>query len=283
MPEQRLCYPYRARQAHIGSMKRRHKRNVRESSQPRPDDAAREPPMSVYRLRLETPAGTHGLNEIGTEETNEGKFRLPRRCDVARHVAGVRELLVSARRIAKPVDRHSFHLFGGRDSSGGGRHDVDLHILAAQGNREAQDERASGVPFPSRERVREKQYVHGYLVVVVSRSRERSSIRAASWLSSARCAAINSPMSPVAKKTLPTVRHVSTRLMSGLKPTPPMTRQRMAMMPTSTPTTNKAAPSMPNSRRGLRANRSSNQTASISSSPTGMRPIPNLDCPAWRG
>ena len=40
----------------------------------------------------------------------------------------------------------------------------------------------------------------------------------------ARCAAISSPMSPVAKKTLPTVTQVSTRFTSGRNPTPPMTR-----------------------------------------------------------
>src|ERR1700737_2316607 len=110
VPEQRLGHAYRAREAHIGSMKRRHKRNVRESGQPCPDDAAREPPMSMYYLRLEIPASAHSLNEIGAEENDEGKLRRPRRCDVARHVTGVRELFVSPRRIAKPFYRHSFDL-----------------------------------------------------------------------------------------------------------------------------------------------------------------------------
>jgi hypothetical protein len=89
----------------------------------------------MYYLRLEIPASAHSLNEICAEETDQGKLRRPRRCDVARHVPGVRELFVSSRRIAKAFYRHSFDLFGGGNPRGGGRHDVHLHVLTAQGNR----------------------------------------------------------------------------------------------------------------------------------------------------
>ena len=40
-----------------------------------------------------------------------------------------------------------------------------------------------------------------------------------------------------------------------------------------------AAPSIPNSSSGFFPNRSSNQTDSMSSTPTGMRPMPNFDLP----
>jgi hypothetical protein len=33
--------------------------------------------MRVHYLGLEIPAGTNGVNEIGAEETDEGKFRRP--------------------------------------------------------------------------------------------------------------------------------------------------------------------------------------------------------------
>ena len=80
------------------------------------DDAAREPPVCVDYLRLEMPAGTHGLDEIGAEESHESEFRCPRCGDVARHVAGVCELFIAPRRIAKAIDRHSLDLFRCGDS-----------------------------------------------------------------------------------------------------------------------------------------------------------------------
>src|ERR1700682_1012350 len=69
-------------------------------------------------------------------------------------------LLISLRCVTKAIDGYSFDLLGVGNSGSRGCHDMHLHILTAQGNCQTQDERAGSVPFLSRERVREKQYVH---------------------------------------------------------------------------------------------------------------------------
>ncbi len=62
-----------------------------------------------------------------------------------------------------------------------------------------------------------------------------------------------------------------------------VSRRISAARPESNPIANSPAPSMPNASSGFWPKRSSNQTASMSSTPIGMREIPNLDFPAWRG
>ncbi len=75
-------------------------------AEPRADEAIREPPVRVHDVRLELAARAHRRPELGAEESEQRDARAPRRLHLRRHVAGVRERLVAARRVAEPFDRN---------------------------------------------------------------------------------------------------------------------------------------------------------------------------------
>src|SRR5688500_16669285 len=100
----------------------------------------------------------------------------------------------------------------------GRRDHVHIDALVAQRHGQLQDERAGGVARLARKGVREEERAHddrqSVWWVASSSTRRRSSRTSARWT------AICSLISPVAKKTLPTMRHVWTIVQTARVPTP---------------------------------------------------------------
>src|SRR5256885_7871499 len=121
--EQRLGDTDRACESDIGAVQSGYKGQVRQTAHPRSDHTARKPPVSMNELRLEVSARPHCVNEIGPQEPDECELCGPGSSDVARHVAGVCETLVSAWRIPEALDKNALEYFGGwQTGAGGGPH-----------------------------------------------------------------------------------------------------------------------------------------------------------------
>src|SRR5437868_15373528 len=110
MAEQRLGDADAACEPHVRAMERRHQGNVRETMHPGADNAVRKPPVRVDDLGLEVSSHSDGVDEIGAEEADERELGGPRRRDVTRHVAGVREALEATRRISESFDANAVEL-----------------------------------------------------------------------------------------------------------------------------------------------------------------------------
>ena len=75
--EEWFCYADSPRQPHVGSVKSRHQRDVRESAYPGANDSIGKPPVRVDDLRLEIAARPHRMDEVRAEETDERQLRGP--------------------------------------------------------------------------------------------------------------------------------------------------------------------------------------------------------------
>src|SRR5262249_34419909 len=107
------------------------------------------------------------------EESEERELRAPRRLDLARHVAGIRERLEATRRISETFDRDVVEAIVVGQSRRGGGHHAGLDTFAAQGRRQLQNKRAGRVARLTRKGVRQKENFH-------SRSLIRSALSSSS-------------------------------------------------------------------------------------------------------
>ena len=268
---------------HVRAVQRGHERHAREAAQPRADESAREPPVRVHEIRLEVTARPHRAAELRAQEAEERELGAPRvahlRVPCCPRTRASRSGAVRTG-TARPEYRRSDRRPGGDPPDGATTCTSTPWSRSATASLSTKEPAASpGCRGNECVRKSARMATVSALGWAASSSTRRRSSR-----SSARCTAICSPIRPVAKKTLPTMRHVWMIVHTAR--CPDARHQQAAERDEA----GEARRSRTAQRRACRTAAAASGRTAARTTPTACRarrpecaPMPNFDLPAWRG
>ena len=195
-----------SRQPHVASVECRDERLVGKPAEPRTDEAIGEPPVRVHDVGAHFTSHVYRATELRPEKAKQRDASAPRGLDLLGHGPGIGESLEAPWRVVESSDFDTVERCMSWQVRSGRRHDSRLDPFVLECTGESQHERAWRVAITAWKRVGEKEDFHtayrcGRSLAISSSCRRISR-------SCARSPAICSPSRPVAKKMLPTIRHV---------------------------------------------------------------------------